>query len=89
MWGSTTSPRPTGLGMWLFGHRLLLNVPDLLLMSVKGGLSLKHVVLRPGGLVLVPFDPLFHRSCTSTLGIIPGRWITEHLLELMLSCGVL
>ena len=50
MWGSTTSPRPTGLGMWLFGHRLLLNVPDLLLMSVKGGLSLKHVVLRPGGL---------------------------------------
>ena len=34
MWGRPASPRPTGLGMWLRGHRLCRDALDVLWKSV-------------------------------------------------------
>ena len=35
MWGWPASPRPAGLGVWPSGHRLCVDVCDLLLESMQ------------------------------------------------------
>ena len=70
--------RPAGLGVAPPGTALLVDAPHLFLMSMEWELGPKHTgrgrVARrwPGSLSLVPFDALFHRRCTSTLGIFQG-----------------